>query len=268
MGVFIDNYRRYSEHATIWDMFKVIALISMVFGHIGSYFVPDEQWYRMIGRVCVPIWFLLAGYGYRPHQRNVKELFLLGCALVVVDFIFNDPLLPLNILFTHLAGRFFLSRIAGYDRDAITLCILMLILLVLWLPSNVMFEYGTEVFFFMLAGFYAAEGNKKIALWTLILSTCIYLPSQIFAFRFEMHQEATMVIMLVLLTVAALYWHGIKHDNFKKPLPSWGIINNGIKFLARNTLAFYVLHVAFFVMAVWIFDPAQKPIMTIENFIK
>jgi len=267
MSLFIDNYRRYSEHATIWDLFKVVALVSMIFGHIGSYFVPDEQWYRMIGRVCVPIWFFLAGFGYRPHQRNTLELLLLGSTLVLVDYIFNDPLLPMNILFTHVAGRFFLSFITSYDRDVSTLTMLTVVLLALWLPSNIMFEYGTEVFLFMLVGFYAANEHKKLATQALIVSTLIYLPSQILAFQFT-YPQAMVVALMVLLTVIALYGAGIKYKTFKNPLPKMGGVNQAVKMIARNTLAIYALHASFFVMAAWVLDENRQPIMTIGAIIK
>ena len=34
---------------------KIIAMISMVFDHVGSIFFPDATWPRMIGRLAMPI---------------------------------------------------------------------------------------------------------------------------------------------------------------------------------------------------------------------
>ena len=34
---------------------KIIAMISMVFDHVGDMFFPDVMWLRMIGRLAMPI---------------------------------------------------------------------------------------------------------------------------------------------------------------------------------------------------------------------
>ena len=34
---------------------KIIAMISMVFDHVGDLFFPDVMWPRMIGRLAMPV---------------------------------------------------------------------------------------------------------------------------------------------------------------------------------------------------------------------
>ncbi len=39
---------------------KIIAVISMVFDHVGDNFFPDQVWMRVIGRIALPIFALVS----------------------------------------------------------------------------------------------------------------------------------------------------------------------------------------------------------------
>ena len=40
---------------TSYDLFKALALVLMLADHIGYYFYDDVDWWRVAGRICVPI---------------------------------------------------------------------------------------------------------------------------------------------------------------------------------------------------------------------
>lgn len=54
---------------------KIIAMISMVFDHIGDMFFPEMTWFRMIGRIAMPVFSFCIAEGY-VHTRDKKRYLL------------------------------------------------------------------------------------------------------------------------------------------------------------------------------------------------
>ena len=50
-------------------MLKIIAMISMVFDHVGDMFFPGLMWPRMIGRIAMPLFSFCIAEGY-IHTRD------------------------------------------------------------------------------------------------------------------------------------------------------------------------------------------------------
>ena len=92
---------------------KIIAMISMVFDHVGDMFFPGLAWPRMIGRLAMPIFSFCIAEGY-VHTRDRKR-YLLRMGLfaliseVPFDLAFSGRVGPehQNIMLT-----FFLSILA------------------------------------------------------------------------------------------------------------------------------------------------------------
>ena len=51
---------------------KLIAMVSMVFDHVGDNFFPDMVWMRVLGRIAMPIFFYNGERG-----KGLKWLFYL-----------------------------------------------------------------------------------------------------------------------------------------------------------------------------------------------
>ena len=56
-------------------MLKIIAMVSMVFDHVGDMFFPDLLWPRMIGRLAMPIFSFCIAEGY-IHTRDKNNYML------------------------------------------------------------------------------------------------------------------------------------------------------------------------------------------------
>src|SRR5215475_15484801 len=65
------------------DWLKTLAIIATAVGHIGYFFVDNDDWYSVIGRLAAPILFFFLGYG---QTRTVPLYWLwLGVILTVLD---------------------------------------------------------------------------------------------------------------------------------------------------------------------------------------
>ena len=56
-------------------MLKLIAMISMIFDHVGDNFFPDQTWMRLLGRLAMPLFAFAMVEGY-THTRNKKKYLL------------------------------------------------------------------------------------------------------------------------------------------------------------------------------------------------
>ena len=61
---------------------KLIAMVSMVFDHVGDNFFPEQTWMRVIGRIAMPIFAFCVAEGFIPillyngkRGRGLKWLF-------------------------------------------------------------------------------------------------------------------------------------------------------------------------------------------------
>ena len=89
---------KYGREVNTHDLVKVLATIVMIIDHIGLYFVDNNDWFRIIGRLAAPLFFMLVGASGAYHQKKeliVYTFILMGFQYYLIGF---DPLL--NILFT------------------------------------------------------------------------------------------------------------------------------------------------------------------------
>ena len=54
---------------------KLLAMLSMVFDHVGDNFFPDQKWMRILGRIAMPL-FAFATVEAYLHTRNRKKYLL------------------------------------------------------------------------------------------------------------------------------------------------------------------------------------------------
>ena len=70
-------------------MLKIIAMVSMVFDHVGDMFFPGVMWLRMIGRLAMPIFSFCIAEGY-IHTKDRKGYILrLGIFALISEVPFD-----------------------------------------------------------------------------------------------------------------------------------------------------------------------------------
>ena len=68
---------------------KLIAMISMVFDHIGDIFFPDVMWPRMIGRLAMPIFSFFIAEGFAHTRDRKKYLCRIGIFALISEIPFD-----------------------------------------------------------------------------------------------------------------------------------------------------------------------------------
>ncbi len=240
---YLANRKSFPENVTSYDVLKTVALLIMIIDHMGHYFFPENEWLRLIGRMCVPMWFFLIGYAQSRDLSTV--LWVGGGILVVMSFIVGLPVFPLNILFTIICVRLLLdvfiqrmlqSRFDGF-MGALSLVVLLL-------PTMYLVEYGTLGIVLAFLGYIARHKeslgfDKQTVMKWLILISLFFGGSQILISGIVWTQFQMILLFggSSAIMVSLYLWFESKTFSFK---------NSVLSFFGRYTLEVYVIHLVIF----------------------
>jgi len=225
---------------TSYDILKTVAVLLMIADHVGYYFFPGEEGWRIAGRFCVPIWFFLIGYA---HSRDIGWKLWAGIGVIcLANLGLGLDMLPVTILLTIMIVRLVLDPLmillAG-DRGLIwplTVC-----LAILALPSGVVIEYGTMGLVLAMAGYLLRHepGADRTLLYIGLTGIC-FIIYQGLVFQFS--TPGMGFFMLGTTAVMALLYY------FRpQTYPSVGRKSAFlIQLCGRHTLVIYVLHLLLF----------------------
>ncbi|MFA7276422.1 MAG: TraX family protein [Pseudobdellovibrionaceae bacterium] len=242
--MFFKDKAKLGENITSYDLLKCLALILMTIDHIGFYFFPDNQWYRAIGRGCLPIWFGLIGYA------NTRELPLSfwvgGFILVAVNIMLGLYILPLNILFTMLFIRFSIDHVVRiYFKNSESMAVGLLTFFLVGIPTNYLVEYGTFAFPMVLVGYILRHGSEmklaKLSRGLSIATLCgVFIAANIIMFDFHTAQAVCAVGIMILTTMMMAGFSPASFPELTRMMGrpvSWMIRMGG-----RYTLEYYIIH--------------------------
>lgn len=239
------------KELTSYDLLKALAIILMVIDHVGHHFYPDEMWFRVIGRLCIPIWFFLIGYA---KTTELPRRFWIGGLIVAVSgVVAGQYLLPLNILFTILVFRY--SR-QGFVRNGLRSPdalrgMFFIILLSTW-PTAVLFEYGTIAVLFVLIGYIMR--NKEAVYQNIEPQYVkIFMVVSFLSFFFvegvnlpAVSSPQAWFMFFGFSGVGLILWNFKPVVYVNAPRHMAPSIIRLLQFLGRRTLEIYVVHIVIF----------------------
>lgn len=219
----------------------------MIIDHVGFHFFPDEMWFRVAGRICLPMWFFLIGYA--NTTESTKEMWFGGTLLLLSSMVAGQFFLPLNILFTMILFR--RARRKGYMRCLVSgeaLRGMFFLCLVLSYPSAALFEYGTPAFLFVIFGFIVRHKDQIVedislfhlklfaglSFFSFFVIQGIYMPS------INYPQAGVMLLGYIVTAVLLWYFRPITFENAPKYMAN--TIIKTLQFIGRHTLLIYVAH--------------------------
>lgn len=99
---------------------KLIAMVSMVFDHVGDNFFPDQIWMRIAGRIAMPIFAFFVAEGFLHTRDRKKYLLRMGIFATISEPSF-DLLTEGRLGFAHqnVMVTFFLAILALLCYDGL-----------------------------------------------------------------------------------------------------------------------------------------------------
>lgn len=252
-----------TDALTSYDLLKALAIVLMLCDHIGYHFYPDETMLRVIGRLCIPIWFFLIGFA---RMRDIPKTFWIGAVAVSLSAVMaGQVLFPLNILFALMFWRVVIDsimrRALGVPGGLFGAFVTFLILA--W-PTSFLMEYGTLAAPFVMLGFLARayqDGLISKLRRNVFVAGAFGAYFIIEGLKFTVLTPLeTLVLVLGLGGVAVLL-------SFFRPA-AWELKATFIKvpfqILGRHTLLIYVLHVIVLRVISVIAEPERFPFLGLK----
>lgn len=253
------SFFRFSAPTSLspYDILKTAAILLMLCDHIGAYLYPMDEYWRVIGRLCVPIWLFLIGYA---HSRRVDlVLFSAAAYLTALHYTIQSEFYGLNILWTIIALRLTLNPLMAWiGRSDTRLYAITFLLFPFAIFSRSLVEYGTMAWIIGIWGYLVRNGftdsNGKnrtdIPLLYGLLCLTLYTITESLVFVFSPLQITVLGLGMIPVYVGLVYYLP-RNIQTGQSLPRF--IRSAVAILSRHTLAFYVLHLTLFLMIIAVF---------------
>ena len=90
---FVEDKRKSSNKGIIGlldgTLLKLIAMISMVFDHVGDNFFPGQTWMRIVGRIALPVFAFCIAEGFSHTHDRMKYLVRMGIFALISEVPFD-----------------------------------------------------------------------------------------------------------------------------------------------------------------------------------
>jgi hypothetical protein len=228
---------------TSFDILKSLAVVLMVIDHVGWLLFPQYEWFRVLGRLCVPIWFFLIGYS---DTRSVPvRWYIAGGILAVASIVVGISPMPLSVLFTMAIVRFTIESLWRLmEEKRFYFWGFVLLLGFFGYVSDMFVEYGTIGLLLAFIGHIHRHreevegqlGEGMVQTYTVVALT-LFGGMELLKFGFSM--LASMVLAAGLLGMIF-----VLQDFRPKTLPNTANSAHAplIRFMGRYTLEIYVIH--------------------------
>lgn len=248
------------------DWLKTFAIILVIVGHTGYFFVTDALWWTVFGRMAAPVFFFLMGYA---RSRTIPMHWLwLGLVLTLLDSWNNySGWVPLNILFSMALIRLSRPAVLGLLQRYGWLALMVLLLVcVLLLPfAGEFLDYGAEGWLWALFGLCQrmyVDGRslntqdtgglnteltkhglmqnwRVMRLLACLVTAVMYIWQEQIEFGFSAPQLSVVTLGVVFLSCGlAVFVRGPSRIQPPKP------IARSLRWLGRHTLEIYVIQLA------------------------
>jgi len=237
-----------SREITSYDLLKTVAVLLMIADHVGYYFFPDENWWRVFGRMCVPIWFFLVGYA---RSRDIGPKLWVGAAILVgMNFITGMSLVPLNILASMLAVRMLIDRVMkGTLAQEKVFWPIVVVMFFLIVPTMFVVEYGTQGLMLAVFGYLVRHRDELQISQKLLhryagVSYLAFIVPQYFFFGLTEDQFFVMGVGVLVVMWLLYKFQSATYPRLSAALPRslTGLLHIG----GRRTLEIYVFHLVLF----------------------
>ncbi len=244
----IKPYNQYGTEINSHDVLKFIAITAMIIDHIAYFFFPEATTLRLIGRVSMPIFLFLVGYSGK--YKFDTSLFIQASVLVMISYVCQRDIFPVNILFSIILARLFLSLLENTQYLSKYLFFTFFALLFWYIPGGLITDYGSTALLMALAGhiIHRSEHKNFEEKLVFVLIFAFHIMMQLYMSNFVLWQQITFCLFMTLLVYIFYYYRliVIKMDRIS-------LISPIILFISRNSLLIYSLHFGVFIIIKHVF---------------
>ena len=243
------------------DWLKTAAIIAVAIGHFGHFFMEDDHWWAVFGRVAAPAFFFLQGYA---ESRTIPLNWIwIGVILTLLDSWNADwrwvaPNILLSYVLIRLARPYVQSFVQHHGWVAVALLVSAL-LAVLPLVGEIV-DYGAEGWLWALFGLYQrrygrsavsatqvasppARGMKEnfglMRLLVCCVAAVVYIWQEQKEFMFSPIQLAVVILLVGVMSLGlCLFVRG--PSPIQPPEPVARVLH----FIGRHTLEIYAIQLA------------------------
>jgi hypothetical protein len=240
---FFGKIKKYGD-VNRYDILKTVALTAMIVDHLGLYIFKNVFFFRVIGRVSMPIFAILYGFSYKKANHQI-----LVCAVImsIIAGYLHYPVMPLNILYTLYIFGFTLKSVERFYRKHEPFFLFVLVMfLFLIIPSGLFVEYGFAVLYYMFFGVLVKKENlssyDKTAIFTIYLCVTFYMYEEV------MFNKFYCFLATLYLAALFLYMRIQRNSMLDKIIVSDERIKKTMLICSRYSLYLYVLHIAIYML--------------------
>jgi hypothetical protein len=267
MGMHVGTRSTSMPHAVDnTDWLKTSAIIFVLVDHFGHFFMDDDRWWAVFGRLAAPPFFFLMGYA---ETRTVPRHWLwLGVILTLLnswnaDWTWVAPNILLSFVLIRMARPHVQMLVKRHGWAAFALLVFAFV--VVLVPSGKIVDYGAEGWLWALFGFCQrryvdgrsagtlAEGTQlspplaramaeNPALMRLVacfVAAVVYVWQEQKEFSFPQIHFAVLIAVIGILSLAlCLFLRG--PSRIQPPQPIAGLL----RFIGRHTLEIYAIQLA------------------------
>jgi uncharacterized membrane protein len=239
------------------DLLKLAGLAFVLVDHTGLFFLTDQPWWRVVGRLAAPIFFFLIGFAQSGSRtREVPWTWLaLGLLLTATDVLTSDGAedASLNILLNFALLRTALPHIEAHVIGSPGRAVLLAALFAAAIPViDPYLEYGAEGWLWALFGLAQRRwtegetGASLIRALVGLVTVGAYIAREIHDYSFVGAQALALAALVAGLAVALALFR--RADLPRQP-PR--LLAGGLRFVGRRSLEIY--GVSLFLMQVTAF---------------
>jgi hypothetical protein len=244
LSLIYSPYLRFKNEVTSQDLFKAIALFTMIIDHLGLYFFSQDIDFRIIGRVSMPIWIFFVGYNFKPERPRIDRLLIMSISLTIIMYLLGANIIPLRILFSIFFSRIIVDYYNQYiipnkKLNLFEWFAIVATCLMFYTSTKCFFEYGTLAFITAIWGYNCRHKIGNIMIQSIIM-LIIISAIQITSFHFNLINSIACITLLIP-TIFLLHQYQALTFNIQ------GISKYIINISSRYSLYLYCLHLIIFI---------------------
>lgn len=256
---------------TSYDWLKTLAVLLMLVDHTGYYFFPEDNWWRVVGRLCVPLWFFLIGYA---RSRDLDKRILVGALILTfADYAAGHYFIPVNILFSMLIIRIILDPVMQFCTKGLeALAFTGLVVLLFALPSTMLFEYGFLGVMLAMLGWLMRHRDDPDSMgemtpgmmWIFVAFAYLsFVVLQGISFEFSRYQHMALAVGALGSFWLVMNFQPRTYPALTEKLGPFAAL---LRFGGRRTLEIYVGHLILFKLLGVFLDPERFHPFTFKWF--